>query len=301
MSLNLWPVVAMNVVGLTLNTYTIQMGDASFYQIARGLVLPLTVALSWMYLDRPSAKVLGACGLVTGSYLLGTLGDSVSVHISTGAILFGALSSVTTAGHAIVIKQAMGSGGNTIDLVYYNNLLSAIFFPIVMLVTGEARTCQTYVARMLDADSAAGLDYNDAKTFVVGCLLTGTLGFLLNVASFFLIKVTSPVTHVVSSAARGVYVCIAENEYERYTMNIVAHFSCCLGHPAFNSLQTVVAVILFNDTVTTVRAGSLVGITLGSGLYTWIKHLETQKPAELPFKQLRFPQAAWVIKSVTAD
>ncbi|KAJ3149612.1 hypothetical protein HDU89_003665 [Geranomyces variabilis] len=230
------PVVALNVVGLTLNTYTIQMGDASFYQIARGLILPLTVVLSWMFLERPSGKALGACAVVTGAYLCGTLGESESVNISTGAVTFGVLSSITAAGQAIVVKKAMGSigdGGNTIDIVYYNNLLSAACFPVVMLVTGEAVACLRYARQMLQADASAPFDYGIARTFTFGCLVTGVLGFLLNVAGFLQIKVTSPLTHVVSSAARGV-------------------------------LQTVVAAVLFNETVTSVRATSLVGITLGN-------------------------------------
>ncbi|KAJ3006622.1 hypothetical protein HKX48_009550 [Thoreauomyces humboldtii] len=252
----IWPVVALNVVGLTLNTYTIQMGDASFYQIARGLILPLTVLLSWMYLEHPSAKVLGACAVVTGSYLLGAFGESESVTVSKSAVLFGALSSVTTASQSIVIKKAMGSTGgegSTIDLVYYNNLLSAACFPAVMVVTGEAVICLRYASRMLQLNEMDQSEWGNVTTFAFGCLLTGTLGFLLNIAGFLQIKVTSPLTHVVSNAARGV-------------------------------LQAIVAVLLFNDSVTNVRAGSLVGITLGSGLYTWAKHLQTQKQADLPTK-----------------
>ncbi|KAJ3132653.1 hypothetical protein HDU90_006705 [Geranomyces variabilis] len=33
----LWALITINVLGLTLNTYTIQYGDASFYQVALAL------------------------------------------------------------------------------------------------------------------------------------------------------------------------------------------------------------------------------------------------------------------------
>ncbi|KAJ3161146.1 hypothetical protein HDU86_007768 [Geranomyces michiganensis] len=245
----LWPLILTNVVGLTLNTYTIHLGDASFYQIARGLVLPLTVALSWAYLSRPSYEALGCCAVVTAGYLMGTLMDSSSVEISTGAVVLGALSSATTAIHTIVIKNAIQDTGNMIDLVYYNNLLSAAALPLVMLLNGEATFCLNSLRDFLRSAETPGLQNDGAQTFLFGCLLTGAIGFMLNVASFFQIQVTSPVTHVISSSARGV-------------------------------LQALIAVALFHETVTNARAGSILVITLGSALYTFVKHRETKKRAQ---------------------
>ncbi|KAJ3167378.1 hypothetical protein HDU88_002300 [Geranomyces variabilis] len=203
----LWPLVAINVVGLTLNTYTIQLGDASFYQIARGLVLPLTVALSWVYISRPSNMVLTSCVIITAGYFLGTSLESSLVQISSAAVVFGALSSATTAMHTIIIKQAATQTPNTVDLVYYNNLFSAACLPVVILLSGEGATCLAYLREFTHGESELSVEnYRSFKTFVLGCLITGTFGFALNLASFFQIKVTSPTSHVISSAARGVYV-----------------------------------------------------------------------------------------------
>ena len=72
----------------------------------------------------------------------------------------------------------------------------------------------------------------------------GIFGYLINVAGFLQIKVTSPVTHMISSALRGV-------------------------------LQTLVAVACFGDKVT---VGNAVGIALvlaGSSWYTWARNRET--------------------------
>ncbi|KAJ3166784.1 hypothetical protein HDU87_001918 [Geranomyces variabilis] len=214
----LWKLVAINVIGLTLNTYTIQHGDASFYQVL------------W-FRDR---------------YFLGTLLESSSVEVSTAAVLLGVLSSATTAIHSIVIKQAVEHTTSTVDLVYYNNLFSAACFPVVMLVSGEGFTCLGYMLEIMSVKpSFNSTSYEKMRMFLLGSLLAGFLGFLMNIASFFQIKVTSPVTHVISSAARGV-------------------------------LQAFVAVALFKDVITTARAGSIMVITLGSGLYTFVRHRETQ-------------------------
>ena len=67
-------------------------------------------------------------------------------------------------------------------------------------------------------------------------------------AGFLQIKVTSPVTHMISSALRGV-------------------------------LQTLVAVACFGDTVS---AGNALGIALvlaGSSWYTWERHREAPPAA----------------------
>ncbi|KAI8824924.1 uncharacterized protein EV422DRAFT_576169 [Fimicolochytrium jonesii] len=236
----LWPMILINVLGLSVNTYTIQYGDASFYQVARGLVLPFTVLLSALYLTRPSPSILACCLIVTIGYFTGTAFSPTS---TTGtkpvkAIAFGLISCVSTAVHAIVIKKSIAVvDGDTLALVYFNNALSAVLLPVVFLVTGEVSRWGTLGA--IEGEDGAGVG-----VFVAGCLLTGFLGFLLNVASFFQINVTSPVTHVVSSAARGV-------------------------------LQIVLAAWLFNETVTSSRGWSIAIIIVGSGMYTWVKHRES--------------------------
>ncbi|KAJ3185102.1 hypothetical protein HDU87_002668 [Geranomyces variabilis] len=240
----------VNVVGLIANTYTLHLGDASFYQIARGLVLPLTVGMSWFLLTPPSAPVLLTCVVITAGYALGTtLDPHGTAHIPFTAILFGVFSSVTTAAHVIVIKttQAALASTDTITLVYYNNVLSAAAFPVFMLLSGELSTCWAYFTSDAKGQEATGAvdGSNGPWKFAVGCFITGVLGFLLNIASFFQIKITSPVTHAVSAAARGV-------------------------------VQTALAVWVFNEALTSTRAWSITIITAGSCLYTIAKHRESK-------------------------
>ncbi|CDO78258.1 hypothetical protein BN946_scf184491.g3 [Trametes cinnabarina] len=85
-------------------------------------------------------------------------------------------------------------------------------------------------------------------TFVMGSLITGTFGFLMSLASLMSIKVTSPITHMVSSAVRGV-------------------------------AAYLLGVWLFHDAVTTGRVSSIAIILLGSIWYTWIKHVESRPAA----------------------
>ena len=148
---------------------------------------------------------------------------------------------MTTAIHAIVIKKAHEVvKGGTIELVYYNNLLSAaVLLPLIMLST-EPRA----VLDLLGSDyTSVTTTSSPLRTFIIGAAVTGFWGFLINVAGFRQIKITSPVSHMIASAVRGV-------------------------------LATFLAVWLFNDIITAGRAGGITLILIGSVLYTWIKDRE---------------------------
>ena len=80
------------------------------------------------------------------------------------------------------------------DLVYYNNLLSAILLSPLVFLSGEWETVLIMAAE----------GGQQIKTFIGGAIITGIFGFLICIAGFLSIKVTSPVTHMISSAVRGV-------------------------------------------------------------------------------------------------
>ncbi|KAF8523037.1 hypothetical protein JB92DRAFT_2827455 [Gautieria morchelliformis] len=246
------PLVCVNVLGLSFNNYCLKYVDASFYQVARGLVLPTTVLLSYLFLaSRPSLRVLFSCGIVTAGFFIGILLDDYSTSPTTSVsaasptstysnsigITFGLLSSITTASSAVIIKQSLNIvGGNTLHLAWYSNLLSAVvLIPIVFLV-GEGPEIQ----KLLFEDGAGW------ATFLWGTLLTGLFGFLICIAGFLSIKVTSPITHMVSSAVRGVVV-------------------------------TLLGVWFFQEIITTGRAASIMTILTGSIYYTWVKNEEANR------------------------
>jgi GDP-fucose transporter C1 len=125
-------------------------------------------------------------------------------------IVFGVLSSCTTALHSIVIKSSLPHvNGSTIHLAWYTNLLSTAAILPVVVVMGELKGI---IAMMADPKELGRFASGGAVTvswsahFVCGLssCLQGIFGFLICIAGFLSIKVTSPVTHMVSSAARGV-------------------------------------------------------------------------------------------------
>ena len=196
---NLVPLIGINVVGLGLNTLCLQYSDAMMYQIARSLVLPITIALTPLLLkEKVSLRVIGCCLIILIGFGVGLLGEK-ELRVSLKGIIFGALSSLSTALHAVIIKQAFSKiqENSPFDMIYYNNVLSAL---ILLPILGfESRSIIT----------AINVHDGTLKALMIGIIVAGTMGLLVNFASFLQIKVTSPLTHTVASAARGVLQSIA--------------------------------------------------------------------------------------------
>ncbi|KAJ3721744.1 hypothetical protein C8R42DRAFT_607434 [Lentinula raphanica] len=249
----LTPVVLVNVIGLVFNTLCLRGVEASYFQIARGLQLPLTILVSSIHTKCvPSGKVMGAAALVSCGFFVGVAPSTItnvvpSISNPTPITLFyGILSSLFIALHAVLIKSSLPHCENsTIQLAWWTNFGSAVFLVPFVVLNGELRHLRVNLAEG---------DWN-GKVFGWGCLVTGIFGFLLCVAGLLSIKVTSPITHMFSSAARSV-------------------------------LQTLLGVYIFHDILTVNRVSSILIILGGTMYYTWVKSLDfkpspPQQPVDL--------------------
>ncbi|KAF8948834.1 hypothetical protein BGZ46_005289, partial [Entomortierella lignicola] len=190
----LLPLISINVLGLGVNTLCLADVDTSFYQIARGLVLPFTVIFTYVLLRQPSSKlVLGACFIVFCGFYTGVTSE---INVSQWGVFFGIISSVTTSLHAIVIKKSLAAVNNSsIDLVYYNNALSFMAMTPIIFLSGESSLVLGYL-------NTEG--FSAFHVFLFAAFITGIFGFLVNLAGFLQISKTSPTTHMISGAVRGV-------------------------------------------------------------------------------------------------
>ena len=208
------PVITVNIVGLIFNTLCLRDVDASFFQIARGMVLPMTIAASSLTTkSTPSVRVIMAAGIVTFGFLLGISPASIMPSVfsasTTSAIppsvsflslFYGLLSSLFIAVHSVLIKSSLPHcSGSTIHLAYWTNLGSAVFVAPLVLIKGEPWR----VIELLETRHATigAVEVWNVRVFAVGSLVTGLFGFLLCVAGLLSIKVTSPITHMFSSVS----------------------------------------------------------------------------------------------------
>jgi GDP-fucose transporter C1 len=201
----LWKVVSVNAIGLLFNTLCLRDVDASFFQIARGLVLPLTIITSLICIRaRPTVQVVLAALSVTLGFLIG-----VAPSISPGAfrdiplhalassftekltasplsLFYGVLSSLFIALHAVWIKSSLPTVDNSaIALAWWSNAAGVlILFPLALL-NGEV---PVFINLLFGADTLEG----SAKTFLIGSLVTGVVGFFLCIASLISIVSSSP-------------------------------------------------------------------------------------------------------------
>ena len=146
----------------SLSNYSLRFVDASFYQVARGLLLPFTVLTSYTMLRaRPSLRILISCSIVTSGFFVGVFLDNV--HISGPGIIYGIASSLMSALHAAVMKRGFHVvDGSALSMSWYSNLLSALLLLPFVIIVGE-------VPAVLDILSghAEGL-----RIFVIGSAIT---------------------------------------------------------------------------------------------------------------------------------
>jgi len=176
------PVCTANVVGLVFNIYCLKLVDASYFQVARGLTLPMTVVLqSLMTGEKPTRGTIASCGLVTWGFTYAFIpapfigGAASSRGASTALVagpeapvlgmVLGVFSAAMVAIHAVLIKSALKSvDGKTLDLAYWQNALSAIALLPAILFSGEVRG----FVRML-----SGVE-GSIQSFVTGSALTAS-------------------------------------------------------------------------------------------------------------------------------
>ncbi|OSD03264.1 hypothetical protein PYCCODRAFT_1467125 [Trametes coccinea BRFM310] len=244
------PVTLVNVVGLVFNLLCLRGVDASFFQIARGLQLPLTIIVSSLHgRSLPSKLVISAAAVVSAGFFIGLAPNSISadrLHEAPSrlSIVYGVLSSLFIAIHAVLIKYSLPHAQNSaIQLAYWQNLGSALLLTPFILLQGE-------LSKLAELTSSPTWN---AEVFVWGSVVTGVFGFLLCVAGLLSIKITSPVTHMFSSAARS-------------------------------AIQTLLGVWLFNDLLTVNRAVSILVIAAGTMFYTWVKSMENAPAPARPTK-----------------
>jgi hypothetical protein len=174
------------------------------------LLLPFTLLLSFLFLgksfaDFPPLAIVG-CASVIGGFAIGMFSDIAKMSTSTLGLALGVGSSLTTAIESVVVKMFVGAkakqtGEGMIQMVWMSNVISIALYVPIMFISGEWRepAIQALITPARVIQDGAAHD-----SFLATCMLTGVFSFLLTLATFLQISVTSPTTHMIVTAARGV-------------------------------------------------------------------------------------------------
>jgi GDP-fucose transporter C1 len=182
-------------VGILAKTYCLASVNASFYQIARGLLLPFTLLLSYLILrPRPTNPPLSlaGCGVIMLGFATGMVTDLQKMLTSYKGMALGVGSSFTTAVESVVVKKFLGKGDEGMwQLVWMSSFMQLGLYVPLLFFSGELNTLSTTAPDVFGQ-------------FIRTAILTGLASFLLTLATFLQISVTSPTTHMIVTAARGV-------------------------------------------------------------------------------------------------
>ncbi|KAJ7698864.1 hypothetical protein B0H16DRAFT_1836955 [Mycena metata] len=245
------PFLLVGFTGLVFNTLCLANVDSSFFQIARGLLLPFTILISSLFTRVvPRLSLVISALIVTSGFFVGVAPSfmayywkSIANADSTPllALLYGLISCIVLSLHAVLSKVLTSSlkHVSVVALCYWGNLGMSIFLIPLVIFNGELVVLQRRWASPED----------EWTTFVVGSAITGIFGFLLGIANVLSIKVTSPISHMFSAAAKSV-------------------------------IQMLLGAMFFGDVVTAFRIGAITLITGGTMFYTWSQgHMPQQKTA----------------------
>ncbi|KAF8218279.1 hypothetical protein K438DRAFT_1925417 [Mycena galopus ATCC 62051] len=235
-AMKILPFLVVGFIGLVFNTLCLANVDASFFQIARGLMLPFTILMSSLFSHTiPRLHVLLSAFVVTFGFFVGVspsfslASNSTIAREPLRALLYGFISSMVLSVHVVLSKVVTANAKHSvIGLSYFGNLFMAVGLIPFIFLNGELDALQR---RLTSPDQIW-------TPFVVGTAVTGVFGFLLGIANILSIKVTSPVSHMFSAAAKSV-------------------------------IQTVLGVFFFGDVITVYRLGAITLITGGTIFYTW--------------------------------
>ena len=234
--LALFPLTVARLVGILAKTYCLASVNASVYQIARGLLLPFTLLLSLIVLrPRPyyPPLSLAGCAMVMAGFVAGMAADYGQALTSGKGIILGVGSSLTTAIESVVVKRFLGKSKEGMwQMVWMSNVMALPFYLPLLPVSGEL----SGAGKMFGSGEGAAA----GRQFLAAAALTGVSAFLLTIATFMQIEVTSPTTHMIVTAARGV-------------------------------AQSSLAIVLLGEMLTFDRAGSMFLILGGSALYGWAR------------------------------
>jgi len=223
------PLSLIFVAMVLFNNLCLKYVEVSFYQIARSLTILCQIVLTYFMLGKTtSMTAIAGCAIVVLGFVIGTIAEVGAITASVRGVIFGVISSMFVALYAVYVKKALPAvNDNTWLLMIYNNVNASLVMPVCSIVLGELSPIMTSPAL-----------YTRDFWFIV--LVAGLLGFLINIATFLQIQVTSPLTH-----------------------NVIGTFKACV--------QTVFAVIYYQN-ITTVWfwLGFLLTVG-GSALYTFAR------------------------------
>jgi len=224
---------------IAFNNICLQYVEVTFYQVARSLTIVWTIFFTFLMIpDKPpQKKVIIACLVVFMGFIIGSVGE---VRFDWKGLVAGVFSSAFVAYYGISIKKSLPLVENSEwRLLIYNTTMAIVFFIPVLYFSGE----------LLILTPGPKI----TNTIWQGLIISGLLGYLINIALFMQVAYTSPLTNAISGTAKA---CV----------------------------QTLLGWVLFRNPISPMNGLGIVTVIGGSAWYSSIKY-EAMKEADKAQKQ----------------
>jgi len=186
------PLTVVWLLMMASSNICLQYTEVTFYQVARALTIVWSIFLQkWEFPELTvSFKAILACLIVFAGFGLGSLGE---VHFEWLGWVAGIVSSVFVAYYNNAIKKALVFVDNSSwRLMIYNTTLAIPMFLPFLYVFDELVILDAPVMESMSPQVWQGI------------ILTGVVGYLINIAIFLQMKLTSPLTGTISGTVKGV-------------------------------------------------------------------------------------------------
>ena len=200
---------SINFLSIIFSTFCLKRVDASSFQVfARSMNTPVAAIIQCMWLrDKLSWLTILSCSIVTSGFLSGVLYDKEEVDFLGAS--WGMVAASISAFHVVLIKwlslkEAKSEFKLTFSdvdrLFYMNAAYTAIGLPISLLEFSPLQIASATNC-LLRMD---GTFMKLMGSFFMNNFLVGALGIFFNLLVFMQVGLTSPTSHMISSAIRGV-------------------------------------------------------------------------------------------------
>lgn len=229
--------ILSKVASAVTRIYCLEAVDGAVFNLVRGLVLPFAVVLSALFLDKkPSVASLVPVAAICIGFYIGTFSEHTDLSDVGGAygVSMGALSSFFAALDLTITKTTLAKHG-LYDILYVTNAATVLVtLPMILLGTEYD-------------DHLADYSHPHLNAFLFKALVCGMLTFLTAVLALLQLNLTSPITHQITTGARGV-------------------------------LQSIFSVVFLGESMPKPQVVSVGIILSGTVGYTYIKDVESRRP-----------------------
>ena len=206
---------------LAFNNLCLKYVEVTFYQVARSLSIVFNILFTYVLLGKDtSMNAIISCLIVFAGFFVGAYGE---INFSWEGIFYGVGSSCFVALYGIYVKKKLVIvDNNEWRLLHYNTFMATVILLPLVWLSGEFSFLSDPEIHFLGEFSFWNI-----------MIITAVAGFLINIAIFLQIKVTTPLTNTISGTAKV-----------RITRSQILCLTFPLTHPLFIPSQACVQTLL---------------------------------------------------------